>query len=1082
MMKFRNILLLLLLFSTAFSLMNLTAQPQVEAQGTTYIVYITVRDYFTNNPLVGLNLSGIIRFGTLTLSFDATINSSGASLIKVPETYVTALGRNPPYLTNIYIQAFDDTPQVPIMVNVILLDERKITGSFDPSYNVSSLSANIHCPIIRRINVVIYRIDVRLAPGIYVNISHFNPITGIKEPIKVSPALRVKNSETSYETGYILPVGYPVLLETKQWSGRVIVKDLNTTEIPLTKYLLEALLPPYIDEVEDEASWLTELGYTTAISEDDVQILNFLYNEAMEALEEKDYEGMSGAVSNFLEFVASIKGRLNSLKNMMLYASIAFLMLVFGFTSVIVLFFIEKREYMDLARIGFFFLVFATLVLMEPAVRVSTAYLLSVLGVNILELDYAAIIAASLILGALVYFFYLIVSIKTKPVSQSAVTMAIRYLKARKLRTIMVVFTLTLVVASTVATLGVSLETPFIEEKSEWKYGFEGGVIIFSGTPAKDFEIKWLTRNLNITEYSLIKTEKEIYPLSGLLGENLMLEVKVIGINPAFFARYMNFSSYIMGGYLVNGTSTILIPLSYSNILNLGETVNVGLLQPSPEGALTVVAIALTDVFLAGFYDEASVLPLFNVSGYSLLPLGEEFSYVLVPEDVLPGEYFDVRAMYFKAKLSNESIEFLKKFVAFRGARVVLSTGKTFYKPLIISIKGASSAIIMLIFSSVLVAVTMYAMTEDKKRDLVTIAVLGASPRDVAQQIILEGLIIGFISSFLGCFLSPVLAESLKIIVSATVLPFEGRASLTLDSMYLSLLIGVLSSIVGSYLPAVKMRQVSLMGREAKKVLSPEDLRLVGEEAIYTLPLRVSLFETNLLYRFIKEAIVSPKEVISEYMGEDGMFRFTLGILTPDNFPINVTLRTVKKGDEVLLELSIPAEFKEYLHLSETIRRIEEKILHYSEWKEDKVRLMYIRREKPEAPKTLEDLLQDAHSLYSEYEDIVEKSRRLERIKHTVSPRTYKMYRDRYEKKLSVLATRLRMVSLKLEPHYKELKAKLSDVVSRIEELDVAFKIGELSEEEYLRKVEPLRREYNDIKGKIDAIEKIKTVLKGRLI
>lgn len=83
-----------------------------------------------------------------------------------------------------------------------------------------------------------------------------------------------------------------------------------------------------------------------------------------------------------------------------------------------------------------------------------------------------------------------------------------------------------------------------------------------------------------------------------------------------------------------------------------------------------------------------------------------------------------------------------------------------------------------------------------------------------------------------------------------------------------------------------------------------------GDTARYILPLRVSIFETNLLYRFLRREIIPKREFLGEEVYLDGTFSISFTI--PPKFkhvPVKCSLRTVRRGDTLLLELQVPREY-----------------------------------------------------------------------------------------------------------------------------------------------------------------------------
>ena len=1036
-----------------------------------------VKDYFENNPLENITFSITLYSRTSTTTINGITNSSGSTMINITDKFQIS------YRIPVIVQSLKiyNSTYVPIRVNNLLLEENNIVGEFYPVTNVSEITLKSPCRIMRIRGKYIIEIIVSLANGTKVNITDYNPFTSTKEDLVITPALHVIGSETTYITQYIFPIGYPVLIKRTQggWENRFTVSKPNTT-ILVTKIITESQALTEIEKIEDDVSWLSELGYPVENEEEQLKILRYLFNKAIVFLDDKKYESFNSIMWTFNTFKETLNTEINNLKNGLFLAFVSLILLIFGFTSVISLIFFENLKYKDLFKFLFFILLFLAIILFDPSSRVSIAYMLMLLGVNIFELDYLTIIASSILFGALAYFVYFFLSYYVKPSSKSAITIAIRYIKSKKLRTVLTILTLTLLSASAVLTVGVNIESKLQEEQTTWNYSFEGGIIIFNIPPSKTDEILWIIKTLNLSDYSVVRIESMDYECSGLLyQQNIMYNVRVVGLNSTFFKKYLNYTSYLVGKPIANDSYIVNIPSSYSSIIKSGETAEIWLMKLSEQTSdIVPYKKVISDAYIGGVYDENRLLRLFNISGEFILPIIYPI-YIFVSEDVLPPEDYPIKALIFSTNITSTKIDFLKKVTKFLGITVYLSNGKKFYKPTTITLKGLSSFLISIIFSAMLIMVTMYGTIEYEKNDLRTMAILGGSPKDIAHQILLEGMIMGFTATFIGCFSSPLLIylfKRLSLFVGTSTQEFY----VTIDSIYVSLFVGLFSSIIGSYIPAIKMKEASLFNREERKVLSQEDLRIVKDEAVYLLPLRTSIFELNTIYTFLKDEIISPKEILREEVGEDGLFRIYLSVTTPDGFPITMCLRTIKRKDDILLELAIPKEHRYYMKLSQTIRKIEEKILRYSEWKEKRIRYMLIRRERPKAVKPFNILLEEALNLLDKYNQIREKIERLNKIKHTVSPKTYKIYNEKYTKDLSKILTNIRAYSLRLEPYYKEMKDKVRELSTKIEEIDVAYKLGEISEARYHSEITPLRKQLEELNNTIAKIENIKRVLSIR--
>lgn len=1074
----KAITLIVLLFiypSLVYHGSTVVGQP---AQESNIYVFVSIRNYFENNPINNLTMSLKIASKNAVSSIEIVTNSSGSAMVNVPQS-IYAGRRIPPVIQKIVMK---NIIYVPIQINDIFLEEKDISGTYNPVTNITEIDLNIPCQVARVKNKIIIGVKIFLAEGIYVNLTDYDPFTESKKKLTVTPSLKVIGKSTQFESQYVFPKGYPVLVKVEEdgWKNRFSVSFPNTT-ISITKIVTMSRALSQIEEIEDGIIWLSDLGYPIDTELEQLGILKYLFMRSLYFLEKKDYESFRSIMNTFIKFQNQLSIKSDNLKKGLLIAFISLIVLMFGFTAVISMIFFENKKYRDIIKILFFMALFTIILSLDPSSRVSVAYMLMLLGVNIFELDYLSIIAASIVFGALAYFIYFFISFYMRPASKSAIVLAVRYLKAKKLRTVLTIFTLTLLSASTVLAVGIDIESVFYEENIAWNYGFEGGVIVFDTMPRYIDEIIWILKTLNVSDFSMVRIESTEYVCSGLLLDSFTrYDVQLVGINASFFKRYLNYTSYLVGTPITNNTRIINIPRQLSDTLKLGETPSIWLVAVSETSYeyLPVKQVA-EDSYVGGMYDENKMLPIFNMSGEEILPKNFP-TYVFISEDELPPIDYPIRAVFFATSLTEDKIDFLKRISSFLNIKVYLSNGKMYYKPTLITLKGLTSTIISVLFSSMLIMITMYGSIEYEKNDLRTIAILGGNPRDIAQQILLEGIIIGFISTFIGCFSSPLLMLLFQNSPLIANMQNSRRFYMTIDSIYISLLVGAFSSIIGSYIPAIKMKEASLFSREEKKVLSPEDLRIVQDEAVYQLPLRTSIFELNTLYRFLREEIVSPKELLREEVSEDGLFRIYISVTAPDTMPITITLRAVKKADDLLIELAIPKEYRYYMRLSETLRKVEEKILKYAEWKEKRIRYMLIRREKPKAAKPFDILLKEAMELYQKYRQLKEKLDRLNKIRHTISPKTYKMYNERYNKDLSRLLTRIRGYSLKLEPYYEETRKQIREISGKMEEIEVAYKLGEISENEYLEKITPLRKRIEELKITLDKISQVKSALASR--
>ncbi|MEM2794380.1 MAG: hypothetical protein QXY49_00840, partial [Thermofilaceae archaeon] len=274
---------------------------------------------------------------------------------------------------------------------------------------------------------------------------------------------------------------------------------------------------------------------------------------------------------------------------------------------------------------------------------------------------------------------------------------------------------------------------------------------------------------------------------------------------------------------------------------------------------------------------------------------------------------------------------------------------------------------------------------------------------------------------------------------------------------------------------------LSRMGREERKVISSSELKLVDGMAVYELPIRVSVFESEALYRYLKE-ILPKKDILNEELYLDGTFAFAFAFFPPHMRGSMVTcrLRTTKRGDSLTLLLEVPEEFRRYMYLSDVIYALENKLLDYSKWRDSQFRYQILRyAPRREAP-TLDSLLERGREAMIKAREMELKLRRLDEMKATISASLYADYEKKYKRQHSLLIRELLTLSLRLESFVSQLRDEIRKLEIEIEKHRVAYELGEMKEEEYRKIIEPLKAQLDEYKDRIRTIEEINEFLASR--
>ncbi|MEM2409633.1 MAG: FtsX-like permease family protein, partial [Thermofilaceae archaeon] len=370
---------------------------------------------------------------------------------------------------------------------------------------------------------------------------------------------------------------------------------------------------------------------------------------------------------------------------------------------------------------------------------------------------------------------------------------------------------------------------------------------------------------------------------------------------------------------------------------------------------------------------------------------------------------------------------------------------------------------------------------EDRRRDVYTMATLGADPKNLFNAMIVEASIIGIVASYLGWLLAPVI----NLVPSSFTFLFGGApiaiSPPPVESLFYAAGLGLATSVLSAYVPSRRASGLSRMGREEKKVISPSELKLVGGMAIYELPVRVSVFESEALYRYLKE-ILPKKDILGEEVYLDGTFAISFAILPPHMRGTLVTcrLRTVKRGDSLILQLEVPEEYRSYIYLSDVIYALETKLLDYSKWRDTQFRYQILRYAPRREVLTLDALLERSSNVMARARELELKLRRLDEMKATISTSLYTEYERKYRRELNMLIRELLTLSLRLEPFVSQLRDEMRKLESEREKHRVAYELGELSEAEYKAAVEPIEKQLDEYASRLKMIEEVNSFLASR--
>lgn len=1076
----------LLILSSLLAASLASAEPQGR-------VIVVTREYPSGRPLGGVALNVTLWMDGRALTFNVLTNPVGMWAVQLGlsprEVYLTALSIAPANFTGFSLLQ----PSLPVRVADAMMDDTIYRALFTPKANITAFSElRVPLQVAREGNTSTVRCAVWLAPGRVVNISVLDPVA--RRPTRVVARPGVPLQTRGYLHSYLLPIGYPVLVTAD--TTLVEAKQLRywvtneTRIIPWSYYAAEAFLSEQLASIDDSLRQLESIGYPTEDFRRDANVLRAVARQALAYFERGNYTVAIGALLGLVNGVNTLRGRVDNLFGYSQLAAVVVLLLTLAFAHVFSMLLFEGRRQLFITRLALLVGLTLFALFTSPTMRVAAAGLLGALGVPLAVLDYPTLIAGTLVLSFLAYSILIMVSTLSGPVRGFWLQIALRYMKSKRLRTVLVLTAMTLVVSSVLAVSGVTIGATTIV-RSGMGVGLHGLDVEVSKVRRPMglnlSEVEWLKSLINASDTGRMATLPPTYigVLVTARAAETMIPAQMVAIDISFAARYFNLTLALYEGRLPrDGAIEVLLPRGFSTLVSIGDSVWLFFAQPSMEGPPAPAGpVWDTPVKVVGFFDplvlnstlDPELRPLFG-------SLAQVSFLVIAPYEPL-GRRLALSRLWLIAPTAAQVGDAAQLIFATIPATVHALEGErvtTYESVLQLSFKGPES-LVLLVIAALMNAIVMFGHVEDRRRDVYTMAALGADPKNLFNAMIVEAAIMGIVASYVGWLLAPII----NLVPSAFAALLSG-APVTVtpppvESLFYAAGLGLAASLLSAYVPSRRASGLSRMGREERKVVSPSELRLVGGMAIYELPVRVSIFESEALFRYLKD-ILPRKDILSEEVFLDGTFAVSFAILPPHMRGTLVTcrLRTVKRGDSLILQLEVPEEYRSYIYLSDVIYALETKLLDYSKWRDTQFRYQILRYAPRREVLTLDALLERCSSVIAKARELELKLRRLDELKTTISTSLYTEYERKYRRELNMLIRELLTLSLRLEPFVSQLRDEIRKLEAELEKHRVAYELGELSEAEYKASVEPIETQLGEYKGRLKMIEEANAFLASR--
>jgi len=1056
---------------------------------------VVVREHARGGPVGSAELSLLLVIDGRTTRINATTNSIGVYVGELPsvprEAYLAGVALTPANISGFL------TPQPLVLVRVgdTLLEEVDYEAQFDPHLNVTEVwGLNIPLRIEEVGNTTTLRCVLWVAPGRLVNVSALDPLTRRRAKLTVKPGAAVVGGVADYWIAYLLPLNYPVLLraatpirganELRYWVG-------NETEVlPWTYYAAEAFVESQLSIVEDMVRQLEAIGYPAGDIKADADALRAVAQQALFLFKRGNYSSAVGAAVSLLSGAARLRRRVEGLMQYSQLTALGILILTLSFSHLVSILVFERGRRLHVLRFSLLLLLLLVMTLTSPTFRLASAGLLGALGVPLAALDVPTLVAGVEVMGFMAYGALILLSLAAGPIRGFWLYLAVKYMKSRRFRTLLILSTMTLVVGSTLAisSLAAGLTPVVREERGIGLWGLDVEVdLIKRPMGLSEIEVEWIKALVGAEEVGREAVIPPVY--SGIMlsrrESQLPTMMYLVALDMEFAAKYFNLSAHVYEGRLPrDGALEALLPKGFAGQILVGEKLWLFYARPGQQGPPVPVAPVLDKpVKVVGYFDPYSLNSTLDPECRPLFKGLHRLSFtIIVPYDPV-GKYLATARVWLITRNVTAVKSAANLVIAALPVSLHVLEGKrvvTQERVMRLSFRG-TEALVLLVLAALMNAVVMFGHVEDRRRDVYTLAVLGADPKNLFNALMTEAIVVGLVSSYAGWLIAPLISYAMSALAAWMGVGAVALSPLPVESLFYAAAVGLGVSLASAYVPSRRVSGLSLMGREEKKVISPSDLRLVGGMAVYELPVRVSVFESETLYRYLKE-ILPKKDIVGEEVYLDGTFAISFAILPPHlrGTLVMCRLRTVKKGDSLILTLEVPEEYRSYMYLSDVIYALESKLLDYSKWRERQFRYQILRRAPRREVLTLDGLLERCREVMARVREVELKLRRLDEMKATISASLYSEYERKYRRSLNSMIRELLTLSLRLEPFVGQLREEIRRLEAELERHRVARELGEVSEEEYRRAVEPLERQLEEYRRKLRMIEEVNEFLASR--
>jgi hypothetical protein len=954
--------------------------------------------------------------------------------------------------------------------------------------------------------------------GKAVQILDFDPVSGERASLITRPAIRIDDPRltTDYGSYYLFPLNYEVTIFDRNigweyidtrvldygapYSPLRVKIDENTTYVNWVSHAASDYVGRRIYHMDQEMSLLESARYPLDRENEEYNAIKSLMNRVLDLYDKGEYVSALGGANIIDKKLTDLTKWLSDIKFLAVLTTVGISLFAYGLGMLLSSFLFDEPSENKI-RLGIKVLTFSLMMVVfsisHPSLKISFAMLIGSRNISL-----SLSLLGCLVIGSITYFTIQLISARKKTMTDLAMQLGVRSLKRRRSRTILTLLTITIIVSSAIVFVNISMNRE-TRIRGQWTGTNISGVIVKPNTfqaPVSEYDVNWTRLQEWCSELTYVESinelehapEADIRRIGFLAADGESSNVEILAIDPAYMEKHYQMSERVTGFWtrFLEGEQVAIIPTSFGIMTN--EPINLGATE-TRVGMIGSVQIPYGEFKVVATYDpQTAFSDLVKIDGSPLFE--DTANLVLVPIKSIRSNTITISEITVLTKPGFEPLDVAQE-LAYTLAAETVANGDGVSRRIVwsteFSITGLIPYLPPLIIAGLMMYTTMVSVYEERKKEFTTLATLGLDPRNAFQVFLVEALLLGSMGTFIGFFGSYILGAGLFYLasflntpgLSVLALPF---AHWSMPAILVALLAGVFMVFLGGYIPAVRTRGISLMGREQRREMVGELISSEGVTSL-TLPIRETVRNGEMLFSYIRETIGKFKTSLVDshsVKGElyrDGTFRVSF-VAMADMYRVTVPceIKGVREGDILIPVIEFPTSFKSYERIRLIIRDLEQYMIGFSAWKEMQLK-MTIVREAPRKQKTIQEIMTDIKDVMNQVKDCGKKLKILDGQKAKLSEEVFNEFREKYIKMIDEKSKSLRTMTINLEPHHKELHEEIDKIEVEVERITIAYNLGEITEEEYIKTCGPLQARLAELRGRVTEMEEIFDFLKKPL-